>query len=94
MNKIYGNPKITAKRSRIFNGKNYRGQFSPMKNTTHINPKIYNNKQEMVMIDLDENCHAKRYQEEKEKYIITRMIKDMITWINYDFKYKKLYNQK
>ena len=91
MNKKYGNPKITPKWSSAFNGKNYQGQFSPIKNMIHINPKIYNNKQEMLAIRLAELSHAKQYQ---EKGMMRRVIKDGVTWIQDDFQYKELYNQK
>jgi hypothetical protein len=93
MNQRYGNPEITPKRSSTFNGKNYRGQFSPSltKNKIHINPRIYNNKPEMVVIRLAELSHAKQYQ---QKGMIERIIKDGVTRIKDDFKYKKLYNQK
>ena len=91
MNKRYGNPKITPKWSSAFNGKNYKGQFSPIKNMIHINPKIYNNKQEMLAIRLAELSHAKQYQ---EKGMMRRVIKDGVIWIQDDFKYKELYNQR
>ncbi|MFA7717713.1 MAG: hypothetical protein WC875_03275 [Candidatus Absconditabacterales bacterium] len=90
LNVRYGNPKITPKWSTTFNGKNYRGQFSPIKNTIHINPRIYNDKQEMIVIRLAELSHAKQYQ---QKGMIGRIVKDAITWTENDFTYKKLYDK-
>lgn len=79
------------KRSRLLNGKDYRGQFSPIANTIHLNPKIYDNKQEMLAIRIAELSHAKQYQEEN---MIGRIFADGVMRINNNFRYKRMYEQK
>ena len=75
MNKKYGNPKITPKRSGILNEKKYKGLYSPIGNKTRINASIYNNRHEMVYIWLGELCHAKQFH---EKFMLPNMLKDFI----------------